>query len=124
MTSFELLALQRNSDPHCRLCPAPVESTQHILTECRATADIRQRLLPELLNLLADVQPNNGFLREPIQNRVLTQFLLDPTSLNLSNTYRISLQHPRLREFFRLARDWCFTVNNNRVQQLKNRKKS
>ena len=122
--TFELLANQRDSDPRCRLCPAPVESTQHILTECRATANIRERLLPELYNLLAEVQPHSGLLSGHVPKRVLTQFLLDPTSLNLSNTHRMSIQHPRLGEVFCLARDWCFSVNNNRVQQLKNRKLS
>ena len=33
--SYELLAAQRGTDPHCRLCFSPNESTQHILTECR-----------------------------------------------------------------------------------------
>ena len=39
--SFEKLGSWHNAEPHCRLCPAPVESTQHILTECKATADVR-----------------------------------------------------------------------------------
>ena len=48
-----MLGKQRNSDPHYRLCPSPVESTKHILTECCATAEVRDRLFPELLNVIA-----------------------------------------------------------------------
>ena len=77
--SFEKLANQRGTSPHCRLCPCPVESVQHILTECRATANIRERLHPELLNLVHDLQPANSLLQNNRNNQTLTQFLLDPT---------------------------------------------
>ena len=70
--SFEKLSSQQNCGPHCRLCPSPIESTQHILTECRATADIKQRLLPDLLNLVSQVTPTNG-LFDPWPNHVLTK---------------------------------------------------
>ena len=34
---------QPGLDPSCTLCLAPLESTEHVLMSCRATADIRQR---------------------------------------------------------------------------------
>ena len=53
--SGERLALdQPNLSPACKLCCAPIESSEHILTACRATADIRQRIFPELLNIALD----------------------------------------------------------------------
>ena len=33
----ERLALKHGSNPKCKLCPAPIESIKHVLTECRAT---------------------------------------------------------------------------------------
>ena len=118
--SYELLANQRGSDPRCRLCPSPLESTQHILTECLATSELRERLLPDLLNLLHDIQPSNGLLEISRSNRILTQFILDPTSPNLSNDYRIPVQHPSLNDLFRVSRDWCFAITSSRAKQLKN----
>ena len=53
----------RNQDT-CQLCRAPVESTQHILIECHATKAVRDRLLPDLLNLISQIQPDNH-LPEP-----------------------------------------------------------
>ena len=73
--SYELLANQRGSDPRCRLCPSPLESTQHILTECLATSELRERLLADLLNLLHDIQPSNGLLEISRSNKILTQFI-------------------------------------------------
>ena len=98
--SYELLGNQRGTDPHCRLCPAPIESTKHILTLCRATSDEHEHLFTELLNILKRI---NGILLDHIVPKdVLTQFLLDPTSMNLSNRYRVPIQHPKIGEVFRL----------------------
>jgi hypothetical protein len=101
--SYELLGKQRNSDPHCRLCPSPVESTQHILTECCATAEVRERLLPELLNVIAVIHPTHVLLEPPVSKNICCQFILDPTSFNLNNRLRIHFQHPGLHETFRIS---------------------
>ena len=96
--SYELLGQQRGSDPHCRLCPAPIESTQHILTLCPATSDERERLFPELQNILKKIQPSSGILLDHlIPKDVLTQFLLDSTSINLNTRNKIQdSEHPKL----------------------------
>ena len=39
-------------------CLDALNSAQHILSECRGTADTCERLLPELLNLIALIEPN------------------------------------------------------------------
>ena len=105
--SYEVLAKERGGTPRCRLCPSASESTQHILTECAGTLDTRQRLYPELLNLLVTVHPSNGLLLYQYSADTLTQFILDPTSMNLSNQLRISPSHPGLSEIFSFSRDWC-----------------
>ena len=71
--SNELLARHRKSDPKCNLCSAPVDSTQHILTECQATSEV----LPELFNVVAQIEPKNGLLDPYLPKSTLIQFILD-----------------------------------------------
>ena len=112
--SYHHMSLDRGVDPSCRLCSAPCEHTQHILTECCSTAEIMERLYPELVNLMSDIQPSS---RQ--SNHLLTQFIIDPSSMNLPNTHKISSQHPRLNELFRISRHWCFSINTFRTKLLK-----
>ena len=96
--SYHHMSLDRGVDPSCRLCSAPCEHTQHILTECCSTAEIRDRLYPQLVNIVSDIQPSCGLLKQS-SNHLLTQFIIDPSSMNLPN---INSQHPRLHELFRI----------------------
>ena len=65
------LAHDRGIDPHCRLCqalsshPAPAEDLVHLLTRCRGTADTRNRVMPNLLNTIAQHFPSNRLLTNP-----------------------------------------------------------
>ena len=118
--SYQNLSHDRGTDSSCRLCGAQEENTQHIITECRSYADVRERLYPELVNLVASINPTSGILTTSnTSNRLLTQFILDPASLNLPNSHRISFQHPRLHELYCLSRDWCFAIYNRRIKLLK-----
>ena len=65
---YAYLASDRGTDHHCRMChrvlwpsgdPAPAED--HLLTRCRAKADTRERILPELLNAVANGFPSTNF---------------------------------------------------------------
>ena len=120
LLSFEKLARDRGGNPSCRLCPAPVENTEHILTECKATSEIRERLYPELVNLVAQFSTSCSLLdRSLTPNSILTQFILDPASMNLRNSHRISYQHPRLSDLYGMSRDWCFAIYQCRMRLLK-----
>ena len=113
------LSRERGGDPRCRLCQAPYEDTTHILVDCVKTAETRHRLLPELLNLVADIQPHSELLdSQKTTSRELAQFVVDPSSFNLPSTHRISFQHPRLSDLYRLSRDWCFAIHNSRAKLL------
>ena len=88
--------------------------------ECSATAETRQRLLPELLNLVASIQPNSSLLNHRTPHRIITQFILDPTSMNLPNAYSISVYlNPRLKDVIFLSRDWCYATTSLRRKLLK-----
>ena len=113
--------------PKCLLCLAPVESPEHILVLCTATSEIRQRLFPELVNVVSDVQPSCSILsNNTFTSSELTQFLLDCTSLNLKESIRIPLHNPGIGKIFRLSHDWCFAVSNCRSRLLaaQNKKKN
>ena len=62
---------------------------------CKATSDTRARLLPDLLNTVAQYLPCSSILSN-LNHTDLTQFILDPTSLNLPVSARISPSHPDL----------------------------
>ena len=122
---FSYLGHDRGTDPHCRLCscmsfqqPAE-EDLMHILTRCRATAETRSRILPDLLNLLAQYHPNHGLLLQHAHS-TLTQFILDCTSLNLPSSHRISPKHPLYRDIARKCSDIVYAIHTDRAQQLKN----
>ena len=91
---YSILAHDRGIDPQCRLCqaitshPAPAEDMEHLLTRCRATADTREEKMPELLNTVAKFHKQNRLLSTP-SHPLLTQFILDCSSLNLPVDTRV-----------------------------------
>ena len=115
----ERLALDTGSNPKCKLCLAPTENIDHILTKCRATADIKQRMLPELLNSVAIAQPDCIILNLPTQAQYLTQFILDCTSPNLPGNCRIAAHNPLVGTIFHVSRHWCFAASQSRGRLLK-----
>ena len=114
----EQLANENGGQPKCKLCLAPVETTAHIIVKCSALSDVRNRIMPELLNKISDIQPTSQVLKNPNSNN-LTQFILDCTSTNLPTEYRISGEHPRVQEIYKLCRDWCYGIASERTRQLK-----
>ena len=125
---YSQLAHDRGSDPLCRLClnlaplidpsQAPAEDIVHLLTQCRATRDTRDRHLSDLLNSVADHHPNNLLLTNPSHIQ-LTQFLLDCTSLNLPNDMRIAANHPGFIHITMHCSKLIFAIHKDRSKQLK-----
>lgn len=112
-----------NVSPHCELCASHghshADSIEHIVVSCRALSEVRGRLLPELMNIVMNVQPSCGILQSDIPPDILTQFVLDCCSPNLSNLYRIPAHNPRVSEIFKISRDWCFAISRDRTYQLR-----
>ena len=113
----ERMSLDQGTSPKCKLCDAPIESLDHVLSSCLATAEIRRRILPELLNVVVQVQPSSAILRS--QSLHLTQFILDCTSLNLPDSFRVPTHNPRVSEIFCVSRDWCYAIAKERHRLLK-----
>ena len=115
----ERLFMDNGSNPQCKLCSAPLESIEHVLTKCRATKDIHGRMLPELLNAVFSVHSTCDILNIKEHGNFLTQFLLDCTSLNLPANCRIAAHNPRVGEIFSVSRNWCFAISRARTRLMK-----
>ena len=122
---FSYLGSDRSQDAHCRLCqsltqlcPVPDENMVHVLTRCRATSDTRTRLTPDLLNIISQYFPNNNILVNTNHSH-LTQLILDPTSINLPLSVRISPDHPDLTKVLSVCPNLCFAIDKDRTSQLK-----
>ena len=104
----------------CTLCLCPVESIEHVLASCRATKDERSRLLPELLNVVARVQPSCAILDHHMYTKphILTQFVLDCSSPNLPDQARIPAHNPDITDVFKISRDWTFAIYSERNRLL------
>ena len=125
---YAFLAHDRGGDPHCRLCHttpntlpttnhAPVEDYQHLLTQCRATADTREDKLTTLINTVAYHSNNNSILNNSSPS-ILTQFLLDCTSLNLPTDVRIPPDYPGYTDIARQCSVTINAIHRDRRRQL------
>ena len=118
--TFQDKANHSGRSPSCKTCKdssEPDEDLCHILTKCTAYTDIRSRILQEYYNLFQASHSKYDFSKVAEHNETLCQFLLDPSSLNLSE--RISMNNPILVELFKHSRDLCFSINNRRTEILK-----
>ena len=118
LTNDRIALDQRGRSPACSLCGVN-DSIEHVLTLCSATNSVRSRLLPDLMNTVAMVQPTLELLNNYSSSTVLTQFILDCTSFNLPDPFRIPVHNPRLSEIFQISRDWCFGISSERTRLLK-----
>ena len=66
--------------------PVVCESYAHILTQCRATADVPDLLNPELVNAVQHVEPTCN-ISNFLTDEMLTQFIINPSSMKLQNLY-------------------------------------
>ena len=119
----ERLSLEHpGKNPACQLCEeAPTDTIEHVVMACKATAEVRERLLPELLNVVAKVQPDCQILDILPPTPVMTQFVLDCTSFNLPDHVRIPYHNPQTSEIYRVSRNWCYGINNERSRLLQSR---
>ena len=124
---YAYLAYDRGTNPHCRMChilsrpssdPAPAEDLVHLLTRCMATADTRNRILPELLNIVAHSFPSNNLLNNTSHD-LLTQFILDCSSINLSVDIRDPPNHPSFTSITRQCSTLIHGLHKDRTRQLK-----
>ena len=121
--TYQIKANQSGGSPRCRICTSGAEeSISHVISVCSGMSTERERIMTEFRCLAAKAKNNINFdeiISDPEQ---LCQFILDPTSLNLS--IRLSLSDPLLKEFFQLSRDFCYIIDKTRIQLLKELEKT
>ena len=118
---------QSGGGDHCRLCPdlgpdlpRPREDVQHIVTECEATRQTRERVMTSLRSCVESMNMDPRAIHELFNdNVVLCQFILDCSSLNLANHIRMNISDARLTEVVKICRDICYAIHNDRLRQLK-----
>ena len=125
--TYEKRADQSGGSPHCRSCSTanqktpPAENIHHIITQCVAYSDVRERIIKEFKDLCEKSKSKPNF--DTIQNdeATLCQFILDPTSLNLDS--RIHPDDPTVDGFFELSRDICYSIHTRRMKILEQKRK-
>ena len=102
--------------PECRLCHQGGETVSHILGISPIYEVKRKKMLQEII----DICKNSNFDFEDILREgdpeQLTQFLLDPTSINLIK--RVHINDPVNLELYRISRDLCSYIHKERLKQL------
>ena len=90
------------------------------MTECKGTALIRENIFPELLTIINKADSDHPLLQTPLslhkEDHTLTQFIIDPTSFNLPQGWRIV--GPAAIEIFNVTKKYCFSVDKLRKQTL------
>ena len=94
------------------------ESICHIISSCMGMAEQRRKLLPELEQLCTTTRNNIDFSMIISSEKVLCQFILDPSSLNLKQ--RVSLSDPMINNFFKFSRQYCYVIDLTRISLLNN----
>ena len=121
---YDILSKDRGADPHCRLCSNPpglaaaVKNYEHLLTSCSATKETRTDRLTTLLNTVSYYSENNRILNSR-SNELITQFLLDCTSLNLPSDTRIPPNYPGFTDIIRQCSLTISAIHRERRRQLK-----
>ena len=116
--TYEIKSNQSGGSSHCRSCSSgSTENTFHILTQCEAYKEIRDRILDEMKTLLIEREHFKHFKQIFENNDHLCQFILDPTSLNLP--IRFSQNETITTELFKISRHYCFAVHAVRMKILK-----
>ena len=122
--TMEIKSEQSGGTPNCRLCCSNVELEEnyatenicHMLVMCNAYNTLRGRLFDEM-SVKCQETVNNVNITQYFQNpELLTQFILDPSSINLP--VRVNTNDPVLPALFKLSRDFCYLMNKERIKQL------
>ena len=123
--TYEVRANRSGGSPHCRNCPEKTlknENLRHILTECNSYRTTRERIFPEFSKACQLTKSKLCFEDILKSDQELTQFILDPASLNLQK--RVHMSDPAIDELFRISRDYCYTINTIRMHQHSEQQKS
>ena len=117
--TFHAKAKHNNSnDSKCKLCQENDETIEHIIASCRLYSEIRERIWTQMMSICLKSNVHSELQQHGLHDaRSKAQFLLDPTSFNLS--IRININDKIVPQLFALSRDLCFGIHNERLRKLR-----
>ena len=114
--TFEQKSQQSGGSPLCRLCKNDTdpETLEHLIAKCEELSDIKSRITNSMTSICQEAGVNINL--SLLSSSQLTQFILDPSSMNLK--HRVDIRHPILPSLFQLSRDYCFAIDKRRTASL------
>ena len=91
--TYEMRANRSGGSPYCKNCPETTpknENLEHILTECNGYRKTRERIFLEFSGACKLIRSKVNFEDYLIDDLILSQFILDPTSLNLEKRVHVN----------------------------------
>jgi hypothetical protein len=116
--TYKIKSDQSGGSPRCRICETGLDETViHVISTCQGLAVEREKILEDF-SKLCTLTKNKLKFEDFLENEhTLTQFILDPISLNLP--IRLSVQDPLVPEFYKLSRDFCHVLDKTRIGLLR-----
>ena len=116
--TYQIKAEQSGGSPLCRICTSGQEETIcHVISSCQQLAVERETFFLEFRQFCSLTKNHIDFDDISKCEENVTQFILDPSSLNLP--VRVSLSDPLMSEFFKLCRQLCHIIDKTRIRLLK-----
>ena len=115
--TFEQKSNQSGGSPFCQNCDdkSEPESLEHLISKCIGHSEVRSRIKNQMINICQEA--GLGIDVNSLSSAQFTQFLLDPSSMNLKK--RVNINHPSLSKLFQLSRDFCFSIDRTRTKAIK-----
>ena len=103
-------------NPICKICNEENESITHIIALCLEYSAIRERILQEFSDICIFTKNRINFESIKTDPDILTQFILDPTGLNINT--RVHISDPQGPALFKVSRDYCYAIHEERTRRL------
>ena len=115
--SYAIRSAQSGGSGHCRLCGFISEDIDHILS-CPVTIKAKNDTMKTLSSAVQNTKHFIDFkmLRA---SKHLNQFILDCTSLNLPNKFRVNISDTATLDIFKATRKMVHAIHTERIRQLK-----
>ena len=108
-------------NPLCKLCRSENETISHIIGVCTTYDERRGRIVQQISDVCLHSKSSINIQNIVNNPQTLTQFILDPSSINLEE--RMHLSDPIVQQLFKLSRDLCYGIHSERIWKLQRLKK-
>ena len=116
--TYKMKSEQSGGSPLCRLCSSgQEESLSHVISSCEGLSVERTKIFDEFRQMCNLTKNSINFDEISNSEHNLTQFMLDPISLNLP--VGVSLSDPVVADFYKLSRQYCYKIDKTRIGSLK-----